>query len=307
MLYDIVTVGHICLDSIYLPRRQKAVTVLGGPATYASLAAGRLGSRVAIVSKVGSDFPEAYNWLFEKERIDLCGLSRLGETLTTRFELRYTEDLSERHLQLKAKAPAITVEELPSPLRAYAIHLAPIAGEVTYEIAQHLRQCTDVLSLDPQGLVRSFSGDGRVSHVQLADKSILDLIDVYKSSWKELEAVTGVSDIDSAIKRIHDHGAKIVVVTLGNKGTILSTDEGVTKVPACTPARVVDPTGAGDVFIGGFLSEYVDGMSVSRCVCVGSSAASFAVEAVGPLSVGEKTQVYERARDLYEKEMGDYP
>jgi sugar/nucleoside kinase (ribokinase family) len=291
------------MDSIYLPERQAPVVVLGGSAAYVSLAASRLESRVAVVSKVGNDFPEAYRWWLEQERINLSGLFKLSDAQTTRFELKYNDDLSDRTLQLRAKAPPITVEDLPNPLKAGAVHLAPIAGEISYEVAESLRKCADVLSLDPQGLVRSFDENGNVSRGTLADTRILSLIDIYKSSQRELEAVTGISEMRPAVKAIHDHGAKIVIVTLGAKGAALSYEDMIHDIPPCTPSKVVDPTGAGDAFIGGFLSEYVEGANIPRCACVGSAVASFVVEGVGPLSLGDKTQVYERARAVYEKEI----
>jgi sugar/nucleoside kinase (ribokinase family) len=67
------------------------------------------------------------------------------------------------------------------------------------------------------------------------------------------------------------------------------------------PVQVTDPTGAGDAFIGGFLAEYVQGKDCSWCSCVGAAAASLVVEAVGPLHIGEKEQIYQRAQILYEK------
>ena len=302
-MFDIVTVGHICMDSIYLPSRQTPAVVLGGSAAYVSLAASRLESRVAVVSKVGNDFPEAYRWWLEQERINLSGLCKLSEAQTTRFELKYNDDLSDRTLWLKARAPPITVEDLPNPLKASAVHLAPITGEIGYEVAEHLRKCADILSLDPQGLVRDFDENGNVSHSTLTDTRILSLIDIYKSSQRELEAVTGSSELHPAIEAVHNHGVKIVIITLGARGAVLSVEDEIHDIPTCTPAKVVDPTGAGDAFIGGFLSEYVEGANIPRCACVGSAVASFVVEGVGPVSFGDKTQVYERAREVYEKEI----
>jgi sugar/nucleoside kinase (ribokinase family) len=55
--------------------------------------------------------------------------------------------------------------------------------------------------------------------------------------------------------------------------------------------------------VGGFLAEYVNGENILRCGCVGAAAASFVVEGVGPTVFGDKPQVYERARELYEKEI----
>ncbi len=300
-MFDIVSVGHFSIDSIFLPDRKTPFVVLGGSTTYVSLAARCLESRVSAISKVGGDFPEAYRWWLDQEGVNLSGLKKVETASTTRFELKYSTDLSERTLHLKSKAPPIDVDDLPNPLKAFAIHVAPIAGEVTYEIVEKLKSHADVLSLDPQGLVRRFDESGNISLGSLADSRMLDLINVYKSSQSEIQAVTGQTDLVSAVESVHNHGVKIVIVTLGSKGALLSVEGTRYDVPACVPAKLVDPTGAGDAFISGFLSEYVNGENILRCACVGAAMASFVVEGIGPTFFGDKTQVYQRARELYEK------
>jgi sugar/nucleoside kinase (ribokinase family) len=250
---------------------------------------------------VGGDFPEAYRWWLDQEGVNLSGLKKVETASTTRFELKYSTDLFERTLHLKSKAPSIDADDLPNPLKAFAIHVAPIAGEVTYEIVEKLKSHADVLSLDPQGLVRRFDEGGNISLGSLADSRMLDLINVYKSSQSEIQAVTGQTDLVSAVESVHNHGVKIVIVTLGSKGALLSVEGTRYDVPACVPAKLVDPTGAGDAFISGFLSEYVNGENILRCACVGAAMASFVVEGIGPTFFGDKTQVYQRARELYEK------
>ena len=300
-MFDIVSVGHFSIDSIFLPDRQTPFVVLGGSAAYVSLAARRLESRVAVISKVGGDFPEAYRWWLDQEGVNLSGLKKVETASTTRFELKYSTDLFERTLHLKSKAPSIDADDLPNPLKAFAIHVAPIAGEVTYEVVEKLKSHADVLSLDPQGLVRRFDEGGNISLGSLADSRMLDLINVYKSSQSEIQAVTGQTDLVSAVESVHNHGVKIVIVTLGSEGALLSVEGTRYDVPACVPAKLVDPTGAGDAFISGFLSEYVNGENILRCACVGAAMASFVVEGIGPTFFGDKTQVYQRARELYEK------
>ena len=302
-MFDIVSVGQFSIDSIFLPDRNVPFVVLGGSVAYVSFAARRLDARVSVVSKVGSDFPAAYLWWLRQESVDLSGLSKAENAQTTRFELKYSNDLSDRALRLKTRAPPITVADLPNSLKAKSIHIAPIAGEITYEIAEKLRSCADVLSLDPQGLVRNFDENGSVTLGSLIDKRILELVDIYKSSLKEIQAVTGLSDINSAIKAVHKHGVKIVIVTLQANGAAVSVEDAIHKVPAYKPEKIIDPTGAGDAFIGSFLAEYVNGEDCSRCFYVGSAAASLVVEGIGPTFFGDKEEIYRRARLLYEKEI----
>ncbi|MDH7563763.1 MAG: PfkB family carbohydrate kinase [Candidatus Bathyarchaeota archaeon] len=302
-MFDLAVVGHLAIDSIMLPSRQTPFVVLGGSATYVSLVARRLDASVAAISKVGRDFPDAYRWWLEQERIDLSGVSKQDDAQTTRFELEYNKDLTQRVLRLKSRSPPITVDDLPPNLRARIIHVAPIAGEITYENVEVLKKRAEVLSLDPQGLVRSFSENGTVDVAALPDKRILSLIDIYKSSLNEVLAVTGMPDMEAAVKAIHDRGASIVIVTLGAEGAAISVENAIHRVPAYKPEKLIDPTGAGDTFIGAFLAEYSRGEDCSWCSYVGSAAASLATEGIGPTFPIDKDEIYRRTRLLYEKEI----
>jgi sugar/nucleoside kinase (ribokinase family) len=235
--------------------------------------------------------------------VDISGVVKVENAQTTRFELKYSDDLSDRVLRLKNRAPPITIEDLPNSLKAKAVHIAPIAGEITYEVAEKLRSCADVLSFDSQGLVRIFDESGNVTIGSLEDKRILEIVNIFKSSSAEIEAVTNQPDLNSAIKAIHDYGVKTVIVTLGMNGAVLSVEGNVYNIPAYKSEKVVDPTGAGDAFIGGFLVEYINDANYLRCACVGSAVASIAVEAPGPTFSGDKAEIYQRAQTLYEKEI----
>jgi sugar/nucleoside kinase (ribokinase family) len=298
---DVAVVGHFSVDSILLPSRPHAFMVLGGPAAYVSLVTKRLGGTVQVVSKVGGDFPEAYLWWLKEEGIDLTGVIKNEAEKSTRFELEYSSDLSDRTLKLKGKASPIGLDDLPVNLRAKAIHVAPIAGEISIEVAERLKRCTDVLSFDPQGLLRKFDAAGNVTCCSSMDKHLLELVNVYKSSQDEISILTGQSNLKSAIKAVHDRGVETVIVTMGTKGAVLSVEQTVYNIPACASKAVVDPTGAGDVFMGGFLTEYVRAKDSFWCACVGSAAASVVVEGLGPTSLGEKDEIYRRANSVYEK------
>jgi sugar/nucleoside kinase (ribokinase family) len=300
-VFDIVAVGHLCIDLICLPNKSKPFTSLGGSSAYVSIVARRLGAKASIISKVGGDFPEAYVKQLTHEGINLSEVVTVKDSRTTSFELRYSNDLSSRTLRLRNKAPPIMVEDLPKSLHTKIIHVSPIAREVSYEVIEALRKQADLLSLDPQGLVRNFDEEGKVNQVPMADKRVLELIDVYKSSIDEVKAITNTSTPELAIKRIHNYGVKVVIVTLGTAGAILSHESGVQKIPPYKSSKVIDPTGAGDVFIGAFLAEHVKEKEVLWCACVGSAAASLAVESVGTKFSINKDEIYQRARIVYEK------
>jgi sugar/nucleoside kinase (ribokinase family) len=300
---DVAVVGHFAIDTIRLPSRNSPFVVLGGSVTYVSFVAKRLDGTVSIISKVGGDFPEAYMWWLGEEGINLSGVTKLANEQTTRFELGYSKDLSNRTLKLKSQAPRINVRDLPRSLQAKAIHVAPIAGEISYKVVKKLKGCAEVLSLDPQGLLRRFDKTGNVTPRSRIDKRLFSLINIYKSSLDEITALTGQSDLNSAVNAVHDFGVKTVIVTLGGKGAVLSVEKTLYNIPACNSRVLVDPTGAGDAFIGGFLTEYIRQKDALWCACVGSAAASLVIEGIGPTFFGEKEEIYQRARSVYEKEI----
>jgi len=300
---DVAVVGHFAIDTIRLPSRSAPFVVLGGSVTYVSFVAKRLDAMVSVISKVGGDFPEAYMWWLREEGIDLSGVIKLKKERTTRFELKYSKDLSNRTLKLESKASPINLSNLPKSLQAKAVHIAPIAGEISYEVVEKLKGCAEVLSLDPQGLLRRFDKTGNVKSSSSVDKSLFSLINIYKSSLDEISALTGHSDLNSAIRAIHDFGVKTVIVTLGAKGAVLSVEKTLYNIPPCSSRVFVDPTGAGDAFIGGFLTEYIRQKDSLWCACVGSAAASLVIEGIGPTFFGEKEEIYQRARSVYEKEI----
>ena len=300
---DIAVVGHFSIDTILLPSRTKPFVILGGAATYTSFAAKSLDATASVISKVGGNFPEAYLWWLGQEGIDLSGVTKSACEPTTCFELSYSKDLSERTLTLKSKGPALSPDDVPKDFRAKAVHIAPIANEIPYELVERLKGCADVLSLDPQGLLRSFDEAGNVTENYSVDNRIFSLINIYKSSQNEIYALTGESELKPAIKAIHDVGVETVIVTMGAKGSVLSVEGAQYNIEACPPQVLVDPTGAGDVFIGGFLTEYLRQKESLWCASVGSAAASCVVEGLGPTYFGKKEEIYRRANSLYEKKL----
>ena len=187
---DVAVVGHFAIDSIRLPSRSAPFVVLGGSVTYVSFVAKRLDATVSIISKVGGDFPEAYMWWLREEGIDLSGVTKLANEQTTHFELKYSKNLSNRTLKLKNKASPINVSDLPCSLRAKAVHVAPIAGEISYEVVEQLKGCAEVLSLDPQGLLRKFDKTGRVTSRAPVDKRLTSVCSALSTStslrWMKL-------------------------------------------------------------------------------------------------------------------------
>ena len=254
-----------------------------------------------MISKVGEDFPSQYLLWLETEKVDLSGLKIVNGASTTSFSLTYEN--GKRRLRLTSRAPSILPEDVPISLRSEAIHVAPIANELSLNVIKKLRPLTKIFSLDPQGLLRRFDRFGNVEWKKEGDSEVLEQIDIYKSSLREIRILTGLANLQSAMKRIHNAGPEIVLVTKGIMGSTLLFEGRFHDIPSCRPRITRDSTGAGDVFIGSFLAEYIRGKDPLWCACVGSAASSFVVEGIGPAVFGGKGETYRRANAIYEKEM----
>lgn len=299
-MFDIVTVGHFAIDLILPPGEVKPRIRLGGPPTYVSLSASKLGSRVSVISRVGGDFPARYVEWLKKRGVDLSGLKICEGSRTTSFLIKYYRDGS-RDMFLKGRAPSISVEDLPRSLEAKSIHISPIAGEVSADLIRVSSGITPTVSLDPQGLLRRFDSDGRMSLRRVDSPDFLRYIKVFKSSEREMKVFTGISDIIGALRKVRAYGVDVAIATMGDRGSLISFDDKVFSVPAAKSRVIMDPTGAGDAFIGAFLSEYVNGEDPLWCACVGAAAASFLIERIGPKGFKGRKDVYRRALEIYSK------
>jgi len=298
-MFDLVTIGHFAIDFIKSPKIASPQLTLGGPPTYTSIASAKLGAKVSVISKVGKDFHNTnLEWL-KANGVDLSGLKRVRSAFTTKFILTYKN--GQRKLQLRNRAPPISTQDVPDSLQTKAFHIAPIANEIQRAVIGKLRGLTEILSLDPQGFVRTFDEKGNMRSRQWKADQALTQIDIYKSSSREITMITRLKELPLAMRKIRDYGVKIVMVTQDVKGTILLVDDEFYQIPPCRPRVIRDPTGAGDAFIGGFLAEYLKGKEPLWCACVGSAASSFVVEGIGPAVFGEKEETYMRARGIYEK------
>jgi sugar/nucleoside kinase (ribokinase family) len=297
---DVATVGHFTIDFIISPKNTSTKPMLGGPPTYVSLAAKKLGAKVAVVSKVGEDFPAEYYAYLRKEDVDLSGVQQVKGSSTTSFELKYGLD-GQRQLVLKNRAPTIGIDDIPAAFKAKAVHVAPVANEIPGEVVFKLGELAEFVSLDPQGFLRYFRQDGSMYLGTMRTPEVLRQINVLKASQEEIEAISGETDLAKAVRWVSQKGVKIVIVTKGANGVLLHVEAKTCHVPAAEPRRIVDTTGAGDAFMGGFLAEYLRGEDPVWSACVGSASASLVIEKLGPAGFGSKKPVYKRAIKIHER------
>jgi sugar/nucleoside kinase (ribokinase family) len=285
-------IGHIAIDRVITATEERVQ--IGGPPTYATLAASLMGGEIEAITKVGSDIEEDHVSQLDEIGLDIRNFIVNGST-TTRFVLDYRAP--ERRLCVEG----VGVDIHPSDVEeaTEAVLLSPIVGEITLETTS----CIDaeILALDPQGFVRAVQPDGTIIYREWYDEDLLQRTNVYKSSERELRLITHENDCIYGLKKLLRLGVELAIATKGQEGATLMTDGGAHEIPSVEGITVRDPTGAGDVFMSCLYQKYLEGEDPIWCACIGSALASAVVETVGPRNDLPLENLLERAENVYER------
>jgi sugar/nucleoside kinase (ribokinase family) len=112
----------------------------------------------------------------------------------------------------------------------------------------------------------------------------LQAVDVFTANETEILQLTGTESVDDAMAMLAPH-TKLVVIKLGEKGSVARRGDDVIRVPALPDAEIVDTTGAGDCFNAGFLYGYLGGMPIKRCLQLGNIVGGLSTRARGTQAV----------------------
>lgn len=176
-------------------------------------------------------------------------------------------------------------EDIPEKcLNSKVILISPILQKVNLDLIRSLREKSHAtLFLNPQDYPTNAdekSGIVKISGGDLAAE-LASLVDIIKLNELQSIALTGFEDPYTSVRLLLDWGAKIGIITLADKGSIIRRGRGYVVVPAYkTLAK--DPTGAGDVYVGAFIKKYLEDKPLLECGFFASAAASIKVEYTGP-------------------------
>ena len=283
---DVVAVGHILSEIVSFSDRQFG-PVLGGPAAYSSVAASRFGMRCGIVTIVGQSPVAELLRPLTRSAVDVSGVRHRGRAIRT-SRLTYHEH-GKKTIAYESVPPPIVLSDFPSRYRdARAFLVVPMDFEVAPSTVAKLRSSeTEVLMTDLGGYGGTVASRHPVDDKATAAEvqQLTALFDVVKASAEDCEYLWPETlSPERAAQRFVDWGASVGLVTIGSAGAIVVSDgHGAHHVPAlAVTAR--DETGAGDVFCGVFLAEYLNTGQLGRAVRVGAAAASIMTEATGGVS-----------------------
>jgi sugar/nucleoside kinase (ribokinase family) len=271
---SIVVIGTVAFDSIKTPLGD-ADEVLGGSATFFAMAA-HLFAKVNLVAIVGKDFPQNHIRMFEERDIDLKGLVR-SEGKTFRWTGQYEENMNVRHtLETQLNVLEEFKADLPESYRKTPVtFLANINPDLQLKVLDQLEDpkliCCDTMNL------------WIVNQKQDLEK-VLKRVHFFIISEEEAQLLSGDHNVIRGARSILNLGNFSLLIKRGGYGAILFTQKNETfAIPAFPLENVIDPTGAGDTFAGGFVGYLAsqnnwDLPSIQKAMMFGNIAASFCVE-----------------------------
>jgi sugar/nucleoside kinase (ribokinase family) len=281
----------MAFDDLELPTTN-AKNVVGGSATYSAHSAA-LFAPVRVVAVVGDDFPARDLEALSKRGVDLAGVER-AHGKTFRWAGRYDSTLASRvTLDTQLNVFADFKPKLP---KSYADSTYVLLGNI------HPKLQAEVLDrIESPKLVLADTMNFWIEGEADALAAVLRKVDVLIINDEEARQLSGQYNITKAAKDILRRGPKRLIVKRGEHGALLFDGDSVFFAPAFPLEDVVDPTGAGDTFAGGFAGYLAKTGDLSpanlrRAVIVGTAAASFCVEAIGTARLGRLTVADMQAR-----------
>lgn len=285
------------MDSIKTPKAENP-RLLGGSASHAAVAASFF-SPVKLVGVVGEDFPRRYLRLYQRHGIDLAGLQiRPGKTFHWSGE--YEANMNHRRTLLtelgvfETFTPTLPKSHQAAPF----VLLANIAPALQLHVLNQMAR-PQFVAADTMDLWLN---------IALADLlKLLERLDAFVLNDSEARQLTKQDNLFAAFKKIHRLGPKYVIIKQGSHGSILSGPRGFFLCPAYPLPKLVDPTGAGDSFVGALIGCLAAAKGpvddhIRRAMIYGSVVASFCCEGFGLLRTTklQRPQIEQRVRELQE-------
>ncbi len=275
---SLLVVGSLALDTIETPFG-KVDEVLGGAATYISIISSYFVKNIQLVGVVGSDFPEKGIELLKNNNIDLQGLVKIEGGKTFRWSGKYLQDMNQRetlftHLNVFEKFNPKLPDEYKKCEYVCLGNIDPVLQQkVVEQVGKPKLIVCDTMN---------FWIEKKLTELH----STLKIIDVLIINDSEAKLLANDSSIILSAKKILKMGPKILVIKRGEHGSTIYSDSFMFSIPAFPTEKVVDPTGAGDSFAGGFISYIASKNSISddilkNALINATLMASFCVEGFG--------------------------
>jgi len=279
---DLTTIGHIVQERVIFPDRESDL-VLGSPPAYTGVTAARLGAKVGIVTRIGTDMPGRLLQPFSDAGCDTRGIHQLDGETTTTTRLVYSEG-GDKNIEFPAKASPIRLGDLPEDFRSARLHyIATMDHDVPVEEIAAIASLGKEMAIDLGGY-----GGAHCIPVErppgVPDEvpEICKHMHIVKASDEDCRKIMADPETDDEElgRRILDWGARIFVATRGSEGALVLTRENRWVIPPYQ-GNAIDPTGGGDTFMAGYLVAYLRTGDPEFAGRFGAATALCAIEKTG--------------------------
>src|SRR3712207_2839326 len=295
---SLTVVGSVAYDAVETPFGKRD-RMLGGAATHFALAASFF-DQVHAVGVVGGDFDAESEKVLTDRGVDTTDIERVEDGKTFFWAGRYHDDMNGRDtLDTQLNVFETFQPKLSDASKdADILFLANIQPDLQYEVRQ---QCTKAkfIAMDSMDLWINIARDSLQRTIESVDGLLLN--------DAELKMLTKKPNLVQAAREVMSWGPRVVVAKQGEYGAALFTESGFFALPAYPLETVLDPTGAGDSFAGGFMGfiaahrdEELDDALLRRAMAYGTAVASFNVEDFGTDRVARLTsaEIADRVAEL---------
>lgn len=274
----IACIGHITLDRIITPAIQTSIP--GGTAYYFAKALSKMPNlNLETITAVG----ESEINVIESLRAEGLKITLLPSKNSVIFENKYNLNMNQRTQRVLAKADHFKLNALEN-IDADFFHLGTLlADDFDPEVIKHLA-AKGTVSIDVQGYLRKVDGEKVLQTDWKQKKEILPYVSILKANEDEMTAITGETDPQKAAIMLQKWGCKEIILTLGDKGSIIYDGNRFYNIPAFPPTQLVDPTGCGDTYMAGYLYKRASGASHTEAGTFAAALCTLKLAAPGPFS-----------------------
>ena len=275
---EICCIGHITRDKVITPKFEADMP--GGSAYYFAKALSEFeDASFRLITSVGADNLKVVDEL-KKEGIDVEVFPGANSVY---FVNKYADNMADRTQRVLAKADPFTVEKLQDA-EAKFFHLGTLlADDFPIEVLKYLSK-KGIVAVDIQGYLREVRGD-EVYHIDFdLKREAMPYIHILKANEVEMEVLTGETDPYKAAEVLAEWGCKEVLLTLGEKGSLIYAEGNFYEIPAFQVDEVVDTTGCGDTYMAGYLYMRNKGASYKDAGTFAAAMCTLKLQNKGPFS-----------------------
>jgi len=276
---SLLVIGTVAFDAIETPFG-KTDKIVGGAATYISLAASHFVNKTNIVSVVGDDFPKDAMEMLKAHKVDLEGLEIKEGEKTFFWAGKYHNDMNTRDtLETQLNVLETFDPKVPANYQnCDFLMLGNLAPSIQKQVINNLHNRPKLIVMDTMNFWMDIAMDEL--------KNTISRVDVLSINDEEARQLSGEYSLVRAAQKILALGPQYLIIKKGEHGALLFDKDNVFFAPALPLEEVFDPTGAGDTFAGGFIGYLAETKEISfdnmkRAIIYGSALASFCVEKFG--------------------------